>query len=1282
MLNIQSQTQSDIIYNADFEQYMSNKDAGIISNSDDEGHSLGYAPLPFKLNFSHYDSSKYSRLKSTDLPARYDLRDSGLVTSVKNQGGGGFGGNCWTFSTMGAIESQWLHLGYGTFDLSEQNLAACNGFEWGYGQGGNDLLAMAYITRLNGPFLETQDTYDVNQRNCKSVSSPTAFVPEVRWLPNIPEVIKSTILKYGAISTSMTWNPSSFNTTNNTFFYTGHNIVNHAVLIVGWDDNKQTDVGKGAWIIKNQWDSTWADKGYFYISYQDPKVNSTMSYYPIRIDSAAIDTVFMYDQLSTVNLTGFRNSTSYVITKFTPSGSTNINRIGTFVGSAGSIIDIKIYDTKTGDSLSNLLAEKNNIYCELPGFYTFEVPAIVTSDFFVKIKYYSPGTISPIPIEVHRDNFTAPEIITGDSAKNHAFAIAYNTIKDKPTLAYSYPTQHANTLDTISYVAFNQSCDSMNFSNISIYDQGGNPRNIHKTKWNKYQQLLTITHDTLKNYAENLTLLIPAGTVKNIQSQTNDSIKIKFKTPSTTQPQIISSDIAKNNFILNAPLKIKFDRPVSIIKPAGITLLNDSSVNISGLNFSLDTSLKILSITHPVFKNHNAIYTLIIDTLTIKSDTSNDFLLPCSYSFITEAGTPKALQYYPAQSESRVPLTTEVWVKLNQACDSVNFSPIHIKWKIDGSNYDSVENVKTIFDKENNIIRFIFTTLPKYSELFFVVVPSNVLKNKEGVFNKSFYWTFTTLHSGEIVPNYTYPSDQSENNTLDTAILVSFSQKIKFLDQNKISVFDKYYNLLGSTSTLLADGKTVRIKPNVPFAKDERVTVYFPDDVVIYTDGVNWISSNDKEWIAVGGDIVGYEYDLCVRAYATASNKPIALFNCDKEKVCINTSVSISAPAAANVTQWRWSFGKDASLASGTTGKGPHLVSYSSSGIKKITLRVDGPGGSDSLIKFIEASNSLDVIIPFASIEIALGKTDTLIAFGADTLQWYPTYFLDTTMGKTVQISPLQLGSYLYKVYGTTGTCKGYDSVIVVVSQRPVNDDACEATSVSFGTNGPFTNKNASVEAGEPFPPNTNCNSQSTWCYEYNADILKNSVWFKFTAPSNSASFSTDDIWNNGTSMDNQIALYDANTCDDLMTGNYTLIAANDDFFDQTRNFASAIQLISTLTPAKTYWLQVDGSYGGVEGNFYLTIWDSPIGVEDIKTEEMTISPNPSEGVFELKINSVTKENYTLKIYNSKGEEVYSVFNNMDAADIKIDLTTQSDGLYILRYISGNNVVNKLLIKY
>lgn len=376
------------------------------------GYATGYMPSPMLIHFNKKDIERLSRKSSfSDLPSAFDWRDSACVTSVKNQGPLGA---CWAFSTMGALESRFIILGIGTLstDLSEQNMATCHGFEAGIDDGGSDYIAAAYLTRLSGPATEASDPYesDPNATCQQNGLVVPAFAPRSIFLPKDINIIKKVIMDYGPVTSSayMGINYTSYkSSTDHTYYYNGVEAVDHGVLIVGWDDNMSVTGGikspkgtKGAWIVKNSWGTVWGDNGYYYVSYYDSKFLSSVSYFPDIIDKSEIDTLYMNDFLGATSSYGYRKETAYALEKFVAPKDNFIRKIGTFIAASGTVVDIDIYDDFQGDSLlKNPIASSHGNMCLFPGYETFDIPLKVNGDFYVRIKYFTPGYNYPIPVE-------------------------------------------------------------------------------------------------------------------------------------------------------------------------------------------------------------------------------------------------------------------------------------------------------------------------------------------------------------------------------------------------------------------------------------------------------------------------------------------------------------------------------------------------------------------------------------------------------------------------------------------------------------------------------------------------------------------------------------------------------------------------------------------------------------------------------------------------------------------------------------------------------------------
>jgi len=386
---------------------------GYLPNPGNGGLQTAYQHAPFQLKSDVLNTKPAPYKSDAELPTKYDLREAGLVTAARYQGNGSAGGNCASFAVIGTLESSWLKMGFPETDLSEQNLSGCHGYEWPYGTGSNPYIATAYLSRMSGPVLESQDPYNTSASEffCDQYG-PLAYVPEARWLTSMDkETLKGLVRDYGALYATIYMDPAYLNPGNHTYYYEGTEVTNHSVLLCGWDDNMITDGGTGAWIVKNSWDTLWADQGFFYVSYEDSRFAEESAYFPVRWDLDETDTIFMYDRLCVTNIIGYPNDEeAFGLARFTAPDEILITHIGVAIADPNTLLDMEIYGDFTNHELSGLLASKEELLIRQMGYYTIELPLTVQGDFYVMIRRRTEGTGVVIPIEQPMDGYADPVI--------------------------------------------------------------------------------------------------------------------------------------------------------------------------------------------------------------------------------------------------------------------------------------------------------------------------------------------------------------------------------------------------------------------------------------------------------------------------------------------------------------------------------------------------------------------------------------------------------------------------------------------------------------------------------------------------------------------------------------------------------------------------------------------------------------------------------------------------------------------------------------------------------
>lgn len=302
------------------------------------------SPLPFNRPTVSTDSLR--RAGRDTLPAAYDGREKISLANVRDQMNTG---SCWAFSSTANLAT-YLNAFYPmstgeSYDFSPRHMEfstaiLVNDFTifspfYRYpDEGGTQSIAAAYFLSGFGPVnnsgefafraYETDSNGNVIVKNpprAQLLTNPTArvrgyqFLPELSNSPSQQEisalqaVIKETILDYGSVDGGINYVDEQYcfeEATNS--YYCSYNTtasVNHAIMLVGWDDgysrmnfnSADRPRRNGAWIVQNSWGTEYGYNGYFYVSYEDMSIYGQTTSVTDALPQVDYDNIYNHDPL-------------------------------------------------------------------------------------------------------------------------------------------------------------------------------------------------------------------------------------------------------------------------------------------------------------------------------------------------------------------------------------------------------------------------------------------------------------------------------------------------------------------------------------------------------------------------------------------------------------------------------------------------------------------------------------------------------------------------------------------------------------------------------------------------------------------------------------------------------------------------------------------------------------------------------------------------------------------------------------------------------------------------
>lgn len=414
------------------------------------------APMPDPIDRSYLgqslvalaaDEVQVETYADASLPARYDLRDYGMVAPVINQAHN----FCWAIAATSAAAGPLLplnpsllfsvrHLNWFSFVGDEEaEILALPQDGSVYDHGGWTPTSIATMGAWKGPVLdEDAPLSDGNAPVAEDLRYKALYHLQDAYyaaatpykssgVGNTPSLIaiaqrKQLLMEHGPLDIGFAAadirNGDYYDEQHFAVYHDEFKAADHAVLLVGWDDDfprenfdeaarPQQD---GAWLVRNSWGYDWGDDGYFWLSYEDATMDDSVTY--LLEDNDNYATNYQYDvggwgiSLAADDFVdeAHASRSAYMANLFTANSAEQLEAVSFYTTDLNTEYELWVYTgNAAGQPVSGTLQGSMAGAEEFSGYHTIELDAPIALQagqmFSVVVKLTNPTYAYPIPLE-------------------------------------------------------------------------------------------------------------------------------------------------------------------------------------------------------------------------------------------------------------------------------------------------------------------------------------------------------------------------------------------------------------------------------------------------------------------------------------------------------------------------------------------------------------------------------------------------------------------------------------------------------------------------------------------------------------------------------------------------------------------------------------------------------------------------------------------------------------------------------------------------------------------